>query len=167
MNDERGTMNDEPRRSKLAGWLLVLCSSFIIHHSSFTASAAPTQEEVLKSIGDNVGQSIDPGKLLAAVFGVAAFVILIALVGQRRKRIIAPKALNHQGKLLKEIAKSVNLKPGEIRQLKQLADDQQLSSPLLLLVCPSMLGKAVKSGGTKVDRHTLNSIARKIGPVKT
>jgi hypothetical protein len=132
--------------------------------SSARVLATPTQEEVLKSIGDNVGESVDPAKLLATVFGIAAVIILIALVSQRRKRIITPKTLNHPGKLLKEVARSVNLKPAEIRQLKLLADAAELSSPLLLLICPSVLGKALKRGGVKLDRQALNSIARKIGP---
>jgi hypothetical protein len=163
--DEGRRMKDERKTRRVSrAFGLLLFSSFILHPSSFTL-ATPTQDEVLKSISNNVGESVDPGKLLAAVFGVAAFVILIALVSQRRKRIITPKPLNHPGKLLKEVSRSVSLKPAEVKQLKLLAEAQD-SSPLLLLLCPSMLGKAVKSGGVKVDRQVLNSIARKMN-VKT
>ena len=60
----------------------------------------------------------------------------------RRRR--TPKALNHHGKLLKELAAAVSLKPAEVKQLKLLADEQKLSNPLTLILCPSILAKAVK-----------------------
>ena len=43
----------------------------------------------------------------------AAVIILLALFTQRRKREFATKALNHQGKLLKEVLKTVPLRSAE------------------------------------------------------
>src|SRR4051812_29702261 len=101
MHDERGTMNGQRTSiGRRAILLAVFCSSFIVHTSSLLAT--PTQEEVFKSINENVGQSTEPGKFMALIFGAAGVVILLVLFSQRRKRDVAPRSLNHQGKLLKE-----------------------------------------------------------------
>src|SRR5207248_4240018 len=115
--------------------------------SCFCAPAAlakPTQEDVFKSIQDNVGESTDPKKLFGFLFGLVAVIIILSLVSSRRKRVVQPKVLNHQGKLLKEVLPSIDLKTAEVKQLKALADDQKLISPLTLLLYPSLLAKSVK-----------------------
>ncbi len=123
----------------------------------------PTQEEVFKSIGDNVGSSTDPKKFFAFLAGVAGLIILLAVLSKRKQRQVTPKTLNHQGKLMKEILRQVDLRPAEIRQLRMLADAQDVESPLTLLLCPSMLAKAVKERSGKVDRKVLMSVAKKLG----
>ena len=47
--------------------------------------------------------------------------------------------------------------------LKLLAEEQNLSSPLTLLLCPSILAKAVKERSGKVDRKAILSVAKKLG----
>ena len=44
-----------------------------------------------------------------------------------------------------------------------LADEQQLSSPLTLLLCPSQLTKAVKESGGRIDKRAIVGIAKKLG----
>ena len=72
------------------------------------------------------------------------------LLHQRFKRQASPKAIHHPAKLTKELAQAVALKPAEIKQLKTLADQIQaqhgitIQSPLTLLLCPSLLAKAMK-----------------------
>ena len=129
---------------------------------STTLSAAPTQEDVFRSIQDNVGQSTDPRKILAFFIGAVAIVILLGVFSHWRKREAKPKILNHQGKLLKEIAAALSLKPAEIKQLKILAEEQKILSPLTLLLCPSLLAKSVKEAPAKVDRRVILQIARKL-----
>jgi hypothetical protein len=71
--------------------------------------------------------------------------------------------LNHQGRLLKEIARTCDLRSSEIRQLKQLADTREdVSSPLTMLLCPSLLTQAVKENPNRVDKKTILGIARKL-----
>jgi len=84
------------------------------------------------------------------------------LFSHRRKRDLSPRSLNHQGKLLKEVMKRINLKPSEVRQLKTLAEEQSVSSPLTLLLCPSVLAKAVKHQSGKVDARVIAQVARKM-----
>jgi hypothetical protein len=138
-------------------WLL---ASFLLW--PFSALATPTQEEVFKSINQNVGEATDPGKFMALIFGAAGVVILLVLFSHRRSRDVSPRSLNHQGKLLKEVVKRINLRPSEVRQLKVLAEEQQVSSPLTLLLCPSVLAKAVKHQSGKVDTRVIAQVARKM-----
>jgi hypothetical protein len=158
--DEGGRMKVEGKKYRL--WMMViLFSSFILHPSSFLL-ADSSQDDVLRSISDNVNDSVDPKKLLAVVFCAAAVIIVIALLNRREKKSLVPKKLNHQGKLIKEVAKSVNLKPAEVKQLKVLAEQTEVSSPLVLLLCPSLLTQAVKDNPGKINRQVILSVARKI-----
>src|SRR5438552_14098300 len=112
--------------------MLMAISSFILHPSSLLGiilhpssllgilAAGPTQEEVFKSIQDNVGEPVDLSKFLPFLAAAAGLIVLVAAITQWRKRDVRPKTLNHQGKLLKEILKSLPLKPAELKQLKQL-----------------------------------------------
>jgi hypothetical protein len=131
------------------------------------AFAIGRQEEVLRTINQNVGQEFDGSKLLAAALVILALVLLIALVSQRHKRSVVPKAVKNPGKLVKEISRSINLKPAELKQLKTLAETQQLSSPLVLLLCPSLLARAAKESPDLVNRDVLGGLAKKIAPDRT
>jgi hypothetical protein len=140
-------------RAFVPSWLILFSSSIL---------ASPTQQEVFKSIHENVGGTVDPKKFLAFMIAIGGLVILLAVMSNRRRREATPKAFNSQGKLLKEIVKNVDLRPAEIRQLKALAEAQGVSSPLTLLLCPSILTKAVKEGSVKVDRKVILGVAKKL-----
>lgn len=159
IENQGSVMEDRAWKVRLSS-ILYLLSSLLICSS---ALAAATQEEVFKSIQDNVGSSTDPKKFFAFLAGVAGLIILLAVLSNRKKREITPNVLNHQGKLLKEIMRKVDLRPAELRQLKLLAESQKVTSPLTLLLCPSVLAKAVKERGGKVDRKLVLSLARKLG----
>ncbi len=100
-----------------------------IQHSLFSIQhfflAAPTQEDVFRSIQTSVDEPSSGGRLLPFLMAGAAVIILLAVFTQRRKREFAPKALNHQGKLLKEVLKSVPLRSAEVKQLKLLAESNR------------------------------------------
>ena len=84
--------------------------------------ATPTQEEVFKSIQNNVNQSSDSGRIIPYLMAAGAVVILVALFSQRRKREFNPRAMNHQGKLMKEVLRAVPLRLVEMKQLKLLCE---------------------------------------------
>jgi hypothetical protein len=131
--------------------------------SSSRALAAPTQEDVFKSIQTNVGESGDGTKFFAFLLGAAGLVILLVLLNARRSRVVKPKVLNHHGRLLKEIARSCDLKSSEVKQLKLLADlRQDVNNPLTLLLCPSVLTQTVREHAAKVDKKVILGIARKL-----
>ena len=129
--------------------LPLLLFTFAICHLPFAmpASAAPTQEDVFKSINENVGSTVDGKKLLAILAAVGGVAIILVLVNRRQTtRPVVPQALNHQGKLLREVMKTAGLKPAEARQLKVLAEraaaaGEPVSSPITLLLCPSVMKK--------------------------
>jgi len=70
--------------------------------------ATPSQEDVLRSISENVSQPMDIGNLVGALAAMVAVVIVLILFNQRRNRAARPKVLNHQAKLLKEITRAVD-----------------------------------------------------------
>ncbi|HWP39980.1 MAG TPA: hypothetical protein VNL70_03565 [Tepidisphaeraceae bacterium] len=131
--------------------------------ASSSSVAAPTQEEVLRSISKSVGQPVDPGRFLIALFAIGGLIVVAAFISQRRKRVIAPRVLNHPGKLLKEVSRRVGLKPAELRHLRRLAEvDEQVSNPLTLLLCPSLLEAAMKRNAHLVDRRVIAGLLRRL-----
>lgn len=136
---------------------------FVICCCCVPTFALPTDEDVFKQVQDNYSTPTDPKKFFAVVCAIVGIAVLAAVLSNRKKRQVIPKTLNHPGKLLKEVMKTVDLRPVEVKQLKILAEDQNVSSPLTLILCPSVLAKAVKAKGAKVDRKVLMAVARKLG----
>src|SRR5438105_470648 len=120
------------------------------------------QEDVFKSISENVGSSGDPRVFyIVAALGVGLVVLLI-VINALKKRQASPRAVNHQGRLLKELSKAVSLKKGEVKQLKTMAAEQGCDSPLTLVLCPSLLAKGINSKG-KADKRVVMGVARRMG----
>jgi hypothetical protein len=126
------------------------------------ALAAPTQEEVFQSINQNVGSTVDISKYIPWILAAIAVVIMAAVYNQRKSRPTSAKRLHHAGKLLREIRRAIKLKSSEMKQLKLLADEQKVESPLTLLLCPSVLAKSLRSRNPKVDRLILEQIIRRM-----
>jgi hypothetical protein len=168
--DEAGGMKDEVsglRHARRCSFgvrdfsIGILFSAFILLPSSL-ALAIGSQDDVLRGISEGVGQEVDGTKVLAVLALMAGVILVIALINQSRQRVVRPRTLNHPGKLLKEVSKTVNLKPAELRQLKTLAEAQELSSPLLLLLCPSVLSKALKTRPDRVDAKVLGNLTKRM-----
>lgn len=102
------------------------------------ACAAATQEEVFRSLHQNITETPQSGKLFAVLLGGIVVAAVLIYVSTRDKREAAPKALNHQGKLLKEVQKTVPLSATAVKSLKRLAEEKECISPLTLLLCPSL-----------------------------
>jgi len=134
---------------KMSLMLALLSLAAITAHAADVPTVAPTQEQVLRSISENLGEPTDGGKLLAALCAFVAVVILLVLLQSRRVRSIEVKVLNHPGKLMKEVTKAVDLSPMQVKQLKSLASRLGCKSPLTLLLCPSIAKTAVSSGDAK------------------
>lgn len=103
-----------------------------------------TTDEVFKSIGDSLDAKINPNHVILIVLGLIGLVALLAFLTRTREKNDAPKVVNNPGKLSRHLARQLGLKPNEIRQLKQLADQEGLENPLVLLLCPSVLQAAMK-----------------------
>lgn len=131
------------------------------------AHAAPSQEDVFKSIQDSVGGQTPTPDLLPYAAGVVGLLLLLVVIAQRKKKVVVPRSLNHQGKLMREVLKVVPLRSREVKQLKLIAENTSADgvqpSPLTLLLCPSLMAATIQSKRLKADRRALASVARKAG----
>jgi hypothetical protein len=178
-NQERRTIR---RRN---GWPRVLLLSSILHplSSLFCASAHAAdqrQEEVFRSIQNSVrsgGDMNGGGMILLLLAGGIGLLVLVASLRKRAGVATATgggvyggvtRPINHSGKLLREVRKQVGLGSAEMKQLKLLADalatpDEPAPSPLTLLLCPSVLAKAVeKARGSRIDRDVIAGLVKRI-----
>lgn len=132
------------------------------------AWAAPTPEDISKSFSQNMDGDVNASTFLYVVGGALALILLLSLANRQwRKASTAPKTLNHQGKLMREVLRSVPLRGREVKQLKALAEqveaDRPLASPLTLMLCPSVLAKTIQTKKPRGDRKAIIAVARKAG----
>lgn len=126
------------------------------------ARATPTQDEVFQSIHDNVGPTFDLARALPYLVTAVAAVVLVVVVHQYRQRPARRKNLNRPNRLLRHVRRSLHLGSAEIKQLKLLAQEQELSSPLTLLLCPSVLAKSLRSRNPRIDRLVLQQLVQRL-----
>jgi hypothetical protein len=124
--------------------------------------AQPTQEEVFQSINSNVRSTVDITKAIPWLVAALAIIGLLVWISHYRQQQATPKKLNHAGKLIREVARKVGLRSPETKALKILAEEQQVSSPLVLLLCPSLLGKAIRTQNPRVDREIMLEVVRRL-----
>ncbi len=106
-----------------------------------SAQAGPTLQDISKSFDHNVSQSPDSGKLLAIVLGAGGIICLLVLASQWAQRREKPRTLNHPGKLVREVQRKVHLSNVQVKRLTMLAERRGCSSPLTVLLCPSLLAQ--------------------------
>jgi len=122
-----------------------MLGSLIQFHFQLLANAPVKLEDVFKSTKESMNQEAGPERLIALGLGALAVVVLLIFLQYRRKAEAMTKPLNNQNRLVKEVTRTLALKDQEVRQLQQLADEQSCSSPLVLLMCPSLMAKALAS----------------------
>jgi hypothetical protein len=110
----------------------------------FNFLANPKVEDVFKSVGDSLDAKVNPNHIVLIVVAIVGVIVLVSLLTRRTETKAKPKPLNNSAKLLRDVAKQVGLKPKELRQLKQLAEQEGIENPLTLLLCPSVLQAAMK-----------------------
>jgi hypothetical protein len=142
---------------------ILILSLLLILGGAARVSAAPTQEDVFKSISDNVGEKTDSRPFIAVFAVIVGIAIVVSVISKRQERVITPKPLNNRGKLLKEVMRATSLRPAENRMLKSLAESQSLENPLVLMLCPSVLEKAMRGRQGKIERKVALQLARKAG----
>ncbi len=125
-------------------------------------SLAATQEEVFKSINQNVDSTVDLNKALPYLIATAAAMIMFAIYTNRKQRNPKPRMVNHAGKLTRRLARRLHLRSSEVKQLKILAEEQDLTHPLTLLLCPSILAKAMRTNNPRLDRKVLSQLVQRL-----
>jgi len=130
-------------RSRFAGAICALALLYLptANCQLPTASASPTMDEITRSFNQNMDQEPDYSRMVPWLFGAAGAVLVVMFFRQWQKREAMPRTLNHPGKLVREVAKIVEIDPVELKRLKLLALEHDCSSPLTLLLCPSILKK--------------------------
>lgn len=158
-----------PAARKLLRRLLLL--SAIVHPlSSFSSSslAAPSQDDVFRSISSNVsGNSGNGGSILLLVVGGLGVLLLLAYLSRRGERVAERRVVNHAGKLLREVRQQIGLKPAELKQLKLVSEQltpagEEPMHPLTLILCPSLLVSALQDANLKADRAVLSGLLRRL-----
>jgi len=138
-----------------------LCGGGVLAMAASPA-AALTQEEVLQSINEHVSSTVDMSKVVPyLVLGLAALLLVVWYTHRTQPKLVT-KPLHHKGKLLREIARTLHLDSAQIKMLKILAQEQRVSSPLTLLLCPSLLGKAIQTSNPRVDRQVLSEVVHRL-----
>jgi hypothetical protein len=167
---KRDDVKREDVRTRIGGsGVALLLAVLLVALLAAPAGAQPTQEEVFKSIGDNVNEPVDSGRVLGVIAGIAGVVVLVAVVGQWRARDGSPKALHHHGKLVKEVLRALPLKGAEVKQLKAIVQDvlpkaggEAPESPITLLLCPSLLARAAQASPERVDRRLVAGLVKRL-----
>jgi hypothetical protein len=118
-------------------------------------------EDVFRSTQESMNSSPGSDRLIVTLLGSVAIIVLLLVLHQYRKQQANPKKLNHPGKLLREVGRSISVKPAEMRQLRHIAEQQSCSSPLVLLLCPSILAKGLKETAPE-RKKVLAGVLRKM-----
>ena len=118
-------------------------------------------EDVFKSTQQSMDGGVSGKKLFALFLGALALILVLAFLQYRKRHAATIRTMHSPPKLLKEALKDLSLKGGQVRQLKQLAEEQECESPLTLLICPSVLEKALAKRSPE-DRAELQAVVNKL-----
>src|SRR3954465_297857 len=106
-----------------------MLASLMQFHLGLLAAGQVKLEDVFKSTKESMNQEAGPERLIALGLGAVAVVALLVFLQYRRKAESMTKPMNNQHRLIKEVTRTLALKDNEMRQLKEMADDQNCSSP--------------------------------------
>jgi hypothetical protein len=165
-------VNEQAWPMKNGRWKLAAGLAVLAVFCMWSPAAAATQEEFFRSMqqsveGDAGGSGSEAGRILMLLFAGAALVGLVMVLGRQQKRKTATSGggIHSPRKLMKEISRVARVSSGEMRQLKVLADQESCTSPITLLLCPSLLVKGIQQDG-KADRKVLLQLAKRMGLTK-
>lgn len=161
---QKGTGHSSANR-----WLFAIIAFLSIAFSTPALHAAPSQEDVFKSIQESMDkpQDFDYRPVFMLAGGGGGVVLLLLIFSRRQKAGRSPQTLNSPAKLMKEVLREISLNSGEVKQLKMMAaavesTTAQETNPLVLLLCPSIMAKGLHRAGSKVDRKAVAAIVRKL-----
>jgi len=128
-----------------------------------TASASnPKLEEVFQSVQSSMGESVDPTRLFALVLAIIAVVTALIAVRRFSSQERSPSPLHSSKKLLNEVAKKTRVPKKSLRNLASLTEAQGFSSPLVVMLCPSVLTSLAKNAQTKAQQQAILEVATEI-----
>ncbi|MFI5381004.1 MAG: hypothetical protein ACHRHE_17025 [Tepidisphaerales bacterium] len=123
--------------------------------------AQMTLDDFYRSTRESLNEAPDTGRVIALLALAAVLLIVLAVLHARYSRQAVPLRVNHQGRLTKAVGKALSLKSDELAQLAKAAQEQNLASPLVLLLCPSLLAKTI-AAKTGPEREVLMRLAKRL-----
>jgi hypothetical protein len=140
----------------------LIFGGFLVLIAATGAFGNPTEEDVFKSVNQNMNSPVDMSKAVPYLLAALGVIILVILFNYHRQRQNTPRSLNHPGKLSRELSRRLRLRSIELRQLKLLAEEQELEHPLTLILCPSVLAKAMRNPSVRVDRAVVKQVIQRL-----
>jgi hypothetical protein len=92
----------------------------------------------------------------------AGIIILCILINYQRKHRRVPRKSYNPAKLSRELSRRISLRNIELKQLRLMAEEQEVEFPLTLILCPSLLGKAMRTTNARVDRAVVKELVAKL-----
>ncbi|MGA2497376.1 MAG: hypothetical protein ABSH20_06525 [Tepidisphaeraceae bacterium] len=123
--------------------------------------AQMTLDDFYRSTRESLNEAPSTGRIVALLALAGALLIVLAVLHVRYSRQAVPKTLNHQGRLTREVGRSLSLKSDEVAQLTRSSEEQRLASPLVLLLCPSLLARTIANKGGP-EREVLLRVAKRL-----
>jgi hypothetical protein len=108
----------------------------------------------------------DHRPLFAVVLALCAASLGVVAVRQWNRRSTpkpgARAPVKNQKKLLSEAARLAGVSKSQMRQIESLTRAEGLSSPLVAIICPSVLKKLASSADTDHEKHAIAHLARQM-----
>ncbi|MFT3786996.1 MAG: hypothetical protein QM770_12655 [Tepidisphaeraceae bacterium] len=109
---------------------------------------------------DAAATPADDTRIIALFVAILALSLCLVAIKHWTTRRASPKPANNQKKLLNEAAKRAGVSKRQMKQLEQLAKAEGLSSPLVAIICPSLLKKLAGRAESEKQRDAISSLAR-------
>lgn len=115
----------------------------------------PTLDQVFQSVQGSINEPADFTRLIA--FGIFLLACGLAFWAVRSwmRRQTQPRQLNSAPKLAAAICKQTGISRDLLRRLEPLAEQQGVSDPLVVLICPSLLKTMAKTAKTKAEKQAV------------
>jgi len=118
-------------------------------------------DDVFKAMHDSLDEGPSSGRTLALIGLSVGLLLVLVIIQYYRKRQATPRIINNPRRLTREAGGAVQLDREELAQLARSAEQAGVQNPLTLLICPSLLGKAM-AGTSGAERERLVGIVRKL-----
>jgi type IV secretory pathway VirB2 component (pilin) len=152
--------SEKSRRSFAA--FMVLMVSVAAGSARAQQSQQPTLDEVFQSVQGSMKGDFDPTQAVGLLLAVLALGMMILAVRFWSKKRSTPTVLKSQKSLMREASRAVGLPGAQLKQLQPLAEEEGLSSPLVAVICPSVLKRLAARARTEKQRQALAELARQM-----
>jgi hypothetical protein len=144
----------------------IAASLLMSPRSALANDRPPTLDEVFQSVQGSMKSDTNPDQLIGFGLCVLALLLMIVAVKFWSQKRAAPTPLRSQKKLMNEAARAVGISKAQMKHLQPLAEEEGLSSPLVAVICPSVLKRLAARAKTEKQRTTITDLARAMSKSK-